>query len=146
MLFPTFGQEISQELRPVKQLSDALRSSEKVALSSYETQILLRELYDQNFQISAHSDPRRPLSLVAMQPKETQGPYSRKYRIYHRFASLNVGELFKISITDFLKLPREEVEMMFTIAEHRTQTKGKEDQDTTDTIARELRRREQQGQ
>lgn len=139
MLFPSFGQEIAQNLAPVKQLSEALRGSDKKSLGSYDSQLLLRELYDQNFKISDHNNPLRPMSLVAMQTKETSGPYSKLYRIYHRFASLGVGDLFKLSITDFLAQPRELVEMMFTIAEHRAQTKGQEDSNAIDRIDRQMR-------
>ncbi len=138
MLFPGFGQAAAQELSPVKQLAEAVRLSSKKSLTSIETQLMLRELYDQNFGISQHDDPRRPLSIVAMQTKETLGPYSRTYRLYHRFASLNVGDLFKISINDFLNQPRELVEMMFTIAEHRAQAKGQEDGNTLRNIEKQL--------
>ena len=139
MLFPSFGQAIAQELTPIKQVSAALRGSEKKSLGSYETQLLLRELYDQNFQIADHNNNSRPMSLVAMQTKETQGPYSRTYRLYQRFASLDVGGLFKLSITEFLAHTREEVEMMFTIAEHHAQTKGQQDSATLGRIEQQMR-------
>ncbi len=120
MLFPSFGQEIAQEMLPVKQLMEALRGSGKNTLTSVESQLLLRELYENHFKIAQHNNPARPMSLVAMQPKETIGPYSRMMRLYKRFASLKVGELFHISITEFLELPRERVEMMFEIAEEKS--------------------------
>lgn len=120
MLFPSFGQEYASELRPVKQLMEAIRETDKKTLSSVESQILLRELYDSNFQIAQHGDVRRPLSLVSMQTKETIGPFSREFRVYRRFAALRVGELFNISVNEFLQLPREKVEMMFQIAEDKT--------------------------
>jgi len=119
VLFPSFGQEIAQDLVPVKQLMEALRQTGKKTLSSIDSQLLLRELYDTNFKIAYHNDPMRPLSLVEMQPKETIGPFSREWRVYSRFAALKVGELFNISINEFLQLPRERVEMMFQIAEER---------------------------
>lgn len=120
MLFPSFGQEIAQDLAPVKQLMSAMQTAEKKTLSSYESQLLLRDLYDTNFKIATHEDARRPMSLVAMQTKETVGPYSRMYRVYRRFAALKVGELFNISIERFLQQPREQVELMFQIAEDKT--------------------------
>lgn len=120
MLFPSFGQELAQELVPIKKLMAAMRSADKKTLSSIESQLLLRDLYDNTFQIASHEDARRPMSLVAMQPKETFGPYSRQYRLYRRFAALGVGDLFKLSITEFLQQPREMVELMFQIAEDKT--------------------------
>lgn len=120
MLFPSFGQAISQELAPVKQLMSALKSTDKKTLTSIESQLLLRELYDTNFQISAHNHPHRPMSLVGLQPKETYGPYSRQYRLYRRFAALKINDLFGISIHEFLQQPREMVELMFTVAEDKS--------------------------
>lgn len=120
MLFPSFGQEIAQDLAPIKQLMGALRQADKKTLTSIESQILLRELYDTNFKIAYHNDPLKPLSLVEVQAKELIGPYSREYRTYSRFAALKVAELFNISIHEFLQLPRERVEMMFQIAEERS--------------------------
>lgn len=120
MLFPSFGQEIAQEMIPIKQLMAALRGSGKITLTSIESQLLLREAYDNHFRIATHENPARPMSLVAKQMKETIGPYSRQARLYRRFASLNVGQLFNISITEFMNLPREQVEAMFEIAEEKS--------------------------
>ena len=126
MLFPSFGLKIAQELLPVKQLMAAMRGTDKLTLDSFESQLLLRDLYETNFRIANHADPNRPMSLVAKQPKETLGPYSRERRLFHRFASLGVGELFKISVTEFLNQPRERVEMMFEIAEEKAAADARE--------------------
>lgn len=134
MLFPSFGQEIATDLVPVKQLMAALRQTDKKTLTSLESQILLRELYDNAFQIAKHDDPRRPMSLVAMYPKEMVGPYSREYRLYRRFAALRIGELFNISIEQFLQQPRERVELMFQIAEDKSVVEER----TNDRINRSL--------
>jgi hypothetical protein len=107
-------------LAPVKNLMQAMRESGRTTLSSIETQLLLRELYDNHFGIARHDNPARPLSLVALHPKETVGPYSRRDRVYRRFAALGVGDIFKISIKDFLEQPRELVELMFQIAEDKS--------------------------
>lgn len=97
-----------------------MRSSGTRTLDSIDAQLLLHELYDRSFEISDHRDLRRPLSLVAMQPKESTGPYSRMMRHYRRFAALRIGELFNISIDEFLNRPREQVEWMYRIAEDKT--------------------------
>jgi hypothetical protein len=135
VLFPSFGQEIAQDLAPIKQLMGALRQTDKKKLTSIESQILLRELYDTNFKIANHDNPHRPLSLVEMQVKETVSPYSREYRTYSRFAALKVGELFNISIDEFLRLPRERVEMMFQIAEERSKVEDKNNADINRKLA-----------
>lgn len=126
MLFPSFGQKIAQDLVPVKQLMGAMKQMGSTTISSIDAQLLLRELYDQNFQISAHADPRRPLSLVAKHTKELVNPYTRQYRLYRRFAALRVGDLFNISINDFMQQPRELVELMFQIAEDKTVTEDRQ--------------------
>lgn len=120
MLFPSFGQEKARSLTPVKKLMSVMRETGTRSLDSVDSQLLLRELYDQSFEISQHSEALRPLSVVAMQPKEMIGPYSRRNRVYKRFASLRVGELFNLSIDQFLQHPRDEVELMFQIAEDKS--------------------------
>lgn len=134
MLFPSFGQKIAQDLAPVRQLMDALRQTDKKTLTSLESQLLLRELYDTNFKIASHDNPQRPMSLVELHPKEKYVEYSREYRVYTRFAALKVGELFNISIERFLELPRERVEMMFKIAEERAKVEDR----NNDGIKRKL--------
>lgn len=98
----------------------AMQESGRATINSIESQLLLRELYDSHFQITKHDNPKRPLSLVALHPKETVGIYSRQQRLFRRFAALNVGSLFNISIERFLEQPRELVELMFEIAEDKT--------------------------
>lgn len=139
MLLPSFGQTKARDLEPVRRLMDAMKESDKKKLNSIETQLLLRELYDDTFRIAYHNDPHNPLSLVAKHPKETLGAYSRLYRTYFRFASLGVGDMFKISVDDFLNQPREMVEMMFTIAENKATVKSNEDKRVLDKIENSMR-------
>lgn len=125
MLFPSFGQEKAQSLEPVKELMRAMHLAGKQSLGSIEQQLLLNELYDKTFGISQHSDPTRPLSLVAMQPKETVGPYSREHYLYRRFVNLNIGPIFHLSIEQFLQQPRDKVELMCKVATEKMAKDGK---------------------
>ena len=108
---------------------EAMRESGRSTLSSIETQLLLRELYDNHFGIARHDNPARPLSLVALHPKETVGPYSRRDRVYRRFAALGVGDIFKMSIKEFLGHSRDEVELMFQIAEDKSVLEDRKNSD-----------------
>ncbi len=136
MLFPSFGQDKSRELTPVRRLMDVLRTVEKKSLSSYEQQILLLELYEQAFHIFNHEQapPHRPLALVEMHPKELVGPFSREARLMHRFATLKVGEIFNISFTEFLNQTRERVEMMLQVGELRERAEVKTQNEFQRTI------------
>ena len=103
----------------------AMRDAGRTTLTSIESQLLLRELYDKHFAIATHDNPSRPLSLVALHPKETVGPYSAMRRILKRYADLNIGNIFNISFKDFIDQPRELVEYMFEIAEDKTIQEGR---------------------
>ncbi|QVD49165.1 hypothetical protein LUCX_95 [Xanthomonas phage vB_XciM_LucasX] len=125
MLFPGFGVEKAKDLAPVKQLAEVMRTAERKTLTPYESQLLLREAYDDTFGIAKHSQSRNPMSLVSVQSSELIGPFSRQYRLYKRFATLDIGKLFGLNITEFLQQPREMIELMFAIAEERTQIENR---------------------
>jgi hypothetical protein len=99
---------------------EAMRSTGRNTLTSIESQLLLLELYDRHFEIAKHDTPLRPMSLVGLHPKETVGQFSRRHRVFRRFAALGIGDLFNISINEFLNQSREDVELMFEIAEDKT--------------------------
>lgn len=115
---------------------DAMRSAEKKSLSSYEQQILLREMYEQEFRIYNHQmNPiNRPLALVELHEKEVTMPYSREARLMHRFATLKIGDLFNISFTDFLNQSRARVEYMIKLGEARERAEDKNQEDLRRTI------------
>jgi len=127
-LFPSFGLEKAETLSPIKKLMEAMRASGRATLDSIDAQLLLRELYDSDYAIGYHNNPQRPLSLVGLQPKETVGPYTRERRLYHRYATLKIHELFGLSIERFLAQPREKVEWMLEIAEERGAVENRNNQ------------------
>lgn len=75
---------------------------------------MLLEAYENSYRIYNHdaASARRPLSSVAMHPKEDYTRASGLYRRLERFAATEIGNKFNISIKEFLSLPREYVELM----------------------------------
>lgn len=136
VLNPSFGYEIARELRPVRQLMGAMRTADKKSLTSYEQQLLLREMYEQEFGIYNHNlNPvDRPLSLVELHDKEVTMPYSREARLMHRFASLRLGEIFNISFPDFLNQSRARVEYMIKLGEIKERVEDKNQQELRRTM------------
>ncbi|MDU7870031.1 MAG: hypothetical protein E7J78_23305 [Pantoea sp.] len=102
----------------MKNLMAALRTFDRKDLDSINTQILLREQYDEVFQIAKHGDPMRPLSLVAKHPKEDLSNRDSTARMMRRFGALKIRDLFGISWPEFIRQSRAEVEQMFEVAEH----------------------------
>lgn len=111
----------------MRELARVLKESKQTSLEPIATQILLTELYDQKFGISQHNDPRRPISLVAMNPKENYAVQGRRELLFQQFSMFGVGDKFNISIVDFLKCSRDDVDRMIRIAERDHQEKVKAD-------------------
>lgn len=141
MALPEFGVAAAQELGPVKALMGAMTGLSKKSLDSYESQIILRGLYDKLYGIADHDSfgDNRPMSLVALYPKETVSPYSTLARNLRRFAALRIGELFNMSATDFFNQPRDICEMMFSIAEDKTLMEERETNQINQQMAKAMR-------
>lgn len=102
----------------------------KGSLDSMEVQLVMREEYETAFGIFNHDDPNkdktRPLALVAMHQKEQYGPYSRLHQTIRRYRHHDIGEKFKLSLNDFLELPRDMIELLFEISVEEAQRGGSE--------------------
>lgn len=87
-------------------------------IDSISAKLLLREAYEQLYLIFDHNQLHkvRPLGLVAMHPKENVSDYSKLYRTVFRYKHQNIKEHFGLSLTEFLDLPHEMVELCFKIA------------------------------
>lgn len=116
-------------MEPVRELARVLKTSGLSHLEPTAAQILLTELYDKAFQINQHADPRRPISLVAMNPKENYSVQGRRESLFRQFSMFGIGEKFNISITDFLKCGRDDVDRMVRIAEEDHANKVKKEQE-----------------
>jgi len=119
----------------VRELARVLKTSGIPSLDPFATQILLAELYDKKFGINQHEDPNRPISLVAMNPKENYAIQGRRELLFQQFAMFGIGEKFNISIRDFLKCSRDDVDRMIRIAEEGYQEKAKNDAATAARLA-----------
>lgn len=104
-------------------------------LDSFSASLLLRETYEQVFNIYDHGNRsyENPLSLVAMHSRENTCEGSPLYRSIRRYREAGVKEAFGLSLTEFLALPREYTSLIFTIlAEEAESSTSKIDKDIKD--------------
>lgn len=95
------------------------------------------EHYHQEFGITNYSEETmtlHPLNHVAMHPAEDPITGSLLVETLKRFAHLKVGDVFHISLNEFLNLSHDMCELLFEIAE----PMQKEMSDKADKIVRDL--------
>lgn len=103
-------------------------------IDSISAKLMLLEAYETMYQIYNHEaeqlnergDPIRPLALVAMHSKENDTNYSSMHRLIARYALHDIGDKFKLSLTEFLDLPHEITDLLFRIASDKIIAGGKE--------------------
>lgn len=88
-------------------LADLIRRAPTIASS--DAQLLLRETYDKSYGIFNHDavSEARPYSIVAMHWAEDTTSTSPLHACFEEFARKEVPKYFQLSLTEFLKLPRE---------------------------------------
>lgn len=122
MLFPKFGHSQFDQPSPVDRLLAAITGGLD---DSYQTQLVLREMYETQYGIFNHEDPihmrERPLSLVALHPKENTTKWSRLYQTIRRYDLHDIHAKFGLSLPEFLELPRDIVELLFELSTERSQ-------------------------
>lgn len=122
MLYSSFGLDrVRDELpSPVDVLLSRIPGGIDDGIS---TKLVLQEEYETMYGIYNHDDPynRRPLALVGMQPKEDISRYSKLYRTIRRYALHEIHAKFGLSLTEFLDLPHDIVELLFEISTEKAQ-------------------------
>ena len=101
---PTFGDTSSITPR-IQQLID---TSPKLKFT--DAQLLLMDAYETGFGIynhAQHTDNSRPLALVAMHWAEDNTTQSLLHERIEQFKDRNVYQIFGLSLTEFLDLPRD---------------------------------------
>lgn len=82
-------------------------------MSSGKAKIVLKDLYETRFGLYNHSAPdRNPLSSILMNPGEEYLIDSPIRDLIEEFAVYNYGELWNISLIEFINLPRPYVELI----------------------------------
>lgn len=91
--------------------------SEIKMVDSISAQLVMAEAYEQAYHLFDHDrdSGRTPFSVVAMHAKERYAEMSPLHRIFRTFNELKIADEWKISITEFLQLPREFTDLMFKI-------------------------------
>lgn len=88
------------------------------ALNSVDAQIVLHDLVDEKFRIFPHRalSSQRPLSSVAMHPAEDFTTDSMLESTVSAYVDSSIYEFFHLSLTEFMGLPPDIVELLFEIA------------------------------
>ncbi len=121
MLFPYFGHQVlkDDEYAVTRSILEDLGSN---SLDSRSARLVLMDRYESMFGIFDHERLGRskPLSVVAMHPKEDATSYSKLYRTFFRYRQHRINEKFGLDIHEFLSLPHEFVELMFKVSTEET--------------------------
>lgn len=87
-------------------------------LDSISAQMLLREAYEQAYEIwEAQANPDHPWNLVLSRAKEDYHTYDQVPTVIEKFHLNKVYTHFGISLTEFLNLPKEIVNDLFATCE-----------------------------
>lgn len=118
---PDFGMGID----PTDFITRALKSIPK--LNCVDGRMVMQELYETEYGIHNHLDPRtrRPLASVAMHPAEDINTGSWLENSFRAYASKGIGDIFKISVFEFMEMPLDIIEMMIRIADEEVSKKSK---------------------
>lgn len=99
-----------QESREIEKI---LRETEPVDSST--AQVLLMMAYDVTHDINDHRQDPNPLSAVAMHDAEKYYEWSSLYKAIERYHQQDIGHRFHLSLTEYLDLPRDTIEMITDI-------------------------------
>lgn len=109
-------------------------------VDSISAQLVLAEAYDVAYGIYDHDIPdAHPWGVVLHSHKEDYSEYGPLYRTFYQYRLKDIGKLFNISISEFLDLPREYVNLMLRIATEETLV----DNDNLDKIKDKLDKEQQ---
>lgn len=81
-------------------------------LDGFETQIVLREFYEELSGIANLNDPKRPLALVGESPVDGNHLLWPLYNRIREFKLYEIHKHYGLSLTEFMELPRDIVEMI----------------------------------
>jgi hypothetical protein len=86
-------------------------------LDSDAAQVMLSMAYDVSYGISDHYDPEKskPLDTITLHAREDYKEVSGMYRAIERYNRQGIGNLFHLSLTDYLNLPKDIIEMITEI-------------------------------
>lgn len=96
------------------------------SVGGIDAKILLIEAYETAYEIFDHEnvDFNRPLSLVAMHEKECYGEVSGLRRRVERYNLHDIYNKFGLSLSEFLDLPRDYTEMLFSVVQEQAEREG----------------------
>jgi hypothetical protein len=113
VLYQSFGKDKVGKAGPLEDLLSRVHK-----LGSYDAQLVMRETYEEAYEIFNHdaAGDSRPLGVVAMHPKENVSQFSPLFRMVTKFVQYNIPKYFHCSLPEFLNMPRDMVEECFKVA------------------------------
>ena len=94
----------------------------------------MQEAYEISYGIYDHDNEDHPWALALKSDREDYTSYSPMYHLFHRYRLRDIHKRWGLSITDFLELPHEYVELIFEI----TEQEDKKDQKAYNDVKRSL--------
>lgn len=110
VLYPQFGSKVNS-LEWLLELADKLHGKK---VNGYDLDIIVKETYIDQFNIANLDDPRRPMALVAMHPKETVGEGDHLLERIDQFKIYEIHKHYGCTLSEFLEYPRHVVEHILT--------------------------------
>lgn len=108
--------EFGEKMEPIGMIRQLLATFN--TLDSIDTAHLMRDRYETYFGIHNHDiDDGNPLALVSYRDAEDNSKSSRLYGRITEFAKKKIGKHWNMSLTEFMSLPRDVVEHIFTTAD-----------------------------
>lgn len=115
------------------EVDDLLKNFIKV--DSISANLLMREAYEISYGIYDHDrDDTHPWSLVLHSIKEDYSTYSPLYNAFYRYRLRNIEKRWGLSVTEFLELPREFVELIFEISKEEDLEEDRTYRDVKDSV------------
>lgn len=87
-------------------------------VNSVDAEIMMRDFYEHEFGIYPHlsANKKRPLASVAIHPAENTIEHSLLEEAIRTFIKHNIGDMFKLSLLEFLELPMDVVQILIRVA------------------------------
>lgn len=120
ILYREFGRTLSPNHPSFKNPVAEFAKVRKAAIDSITLTIALREQYETAFDIYDHNrSDASLLALVEMHQKERILPYGRYDYLVRMYTLYEIGETFRLSLNEFLDLPRHRVEHLLSVSAER---------------------------
>lgn len=102
-------------MNPLDWIVDLAKNIKASEINGWDLDIVLKEMYSENFKLINFQDRNRPMALIAFSNTEEYGEGNRIYERIFQFRTYEIGKHFGCSLDEFLNYPRDRVEYILTL-------------------------------